>query len=66
LGRRSGRQLDSGKAESINVDHNKGYCLDLNAERIHQCPSFEHFIPITGERSTTWLGFGWLMKKLDA
>jgi hypothetical protein len=25
-----------------------------------------HFIPITGERSTTWLGFGWLMKKLDA
>jgi sRNA-binding protein len=32
LGRRSGRQLDSGKADSINVDHNKGYCLDLKTQ----------------------------------
>jgi len=42
------------KAELINIDDNEGICLDLNALRIHQCPSFEHFIHMTGERSSTW------------
>ena len=39
--------------EAITVE-SEGNILDLNAERIQQCPHYDHFIPTTGERSTTW------------
>ena len=48
--------------EEVITVESEGNFLDLNAERIQRCPYFDHFIPTTGERSTTWD----LMKKLDA